>query len=197
MTNVILAYDKRNLGIVVMITIVMTRWWLQRFISWTGITLSLLPQRQLHLYHSLQLHSTTKACLRIRLCRRSRTCVTQGQPCLRDLHMVVEFWQAPASSWRAFCCKNRKDLQTLQVWNIPARLGDTKGPHGGCWRDMTNIYLAYTRHMLGICLAYTYYISFLSKKRFLLDYALSPAWVVNGIHHFWNLIAVISFFCSF
>jgi hypothetical protein len=52
--------------------------------SWTvrrGATLSVLPRRQLHLYHSLQVHSTTKACLRIRLCRRSRTCITQGQPC--------------------------------------------------------------------------------------------------------------------
>ncbi len=91
-----------------------------------------------------------KAGLRIRLCRRSRTCITQGWPCLRDQLMVVEFWQAPASSWRAFGCKNRKDPKTVLVWNIPARLGDTKGPQGGSWIDVTNIYLAYAGHMLGI-----------------------------------------------
>jgi hypothetical protein len=65
MTNVILAYE--------------TLCWQGGRLSWTGATLSLIPQRQLHLYHSLQVHCKTKACLRIRLCRRSRTCITQGQ----------------------------------------------------------------------------------------------------------------------
>ncbi len=106
--------------------------------------------------------------------------ITQGQPCL----LVVELWQAPASSWKAFGCKNRKDPQTVQVWNIPARMGDTKGQQGCRWRDMTNMYLAYTKQMLGICLAYAQHIHFLSKKWFLLDYAMSPALVVNGICHF-------------
>ncbi len=53
----------------------------------------------------------------------------------------------PASNRRAFGRKNRKDTQTVQVWNVPARCRNQEGQEVCRWPDMTNICLVFTWHM--------------------------------------------------
>jgi hypothetical protein len=153
MTNVtvVLAYD--------------TLCWQGGRLSWTG-ALSVLPQRQLHLYHSLQAHSTTrtKACLRIRVCRLSRTCITQGQPCLRDLYMVTMYhgWgilAGPILDLEGFWLQKQKGSADSQGLKHPGALGRheslARWPLKRSAKHIPGIYLEYAGHMLGTYIPHT------------------------------------------
>ena len=98
--------------------------------SWAGASLSLLSSWKCHVYHSIQVRSTTETGLRIRVRWRRKPGIAQGQPCVWDQHLAVELWQAPASCWWTFGGQNRRDSQTFQFRNVPARLEDPAGPAG-------------------------------------------------------------------
>jgi hypothetical protein len=99
--------------------------------------------------------------------------ITQGQPCLWDQHLVVELWQAPASSWWPFGRQNRKDLQKVRVWDVPERSGYPADPKAACsWSGLGSIQL---KDMTCIYLAYTCRVLMLSKTCFGGDRVPSPA----------------------
>ncbi len=59
-------------------------------------------------------------------CRCQWCCpnLAEGQPCLRDQHLVVELWTAPASLGRPLCGQNWEAPTEVLVWGSQARMGN-------------------------------------------------------------------------
>jgi hypothetical protein len=50
--------------------------------------------------------------------------LAEGQPSLRDQHLVVELWTAPASRGRPLCGQNWEAPTEVPVWGFQARMGN-------------------------------------------------------------------------
>ncbi len=108
----------------------------------------------------------------------------RGNGCLRDQHLTVELWQAPASNSRAFGRKNRKDQPNVQIWFCPALCGDLEGQEACSWSNMTSIYLVYTIH-----------VYLLSKTWFSRVHVMSPALAL--LHTCWFKVVLVVFIVYF
>jgi hypothetical protein len=142
--------------------------------SWAGASLSLLSSWRCHVYHSIQVRSSTEAGLRIRVCWLREPGIAQGQPCAGDQHLAVELWQAPASCWWTFGRQNPKDSQTFQVRNVPARLEDPAGLEA-CRRRGGGQLKRHDIHIPDYYQSYTCHIWILSKTCIRRDCMMPPA----------------------